>query len=98
MGILNKNQYAITLLFHIRKEDNMTCENKVSYSVVTNSGFRTREHLVRCGLTDPYGMRAICDECLSDPRKMAEIQQHEDNIKADNQWAKSAGWGNFKKL
>ena len=73
----------------------MTCENKVTYSLITNSGFRTRDHLVRCGLTDPYGMRAICDECASTPRKMAEINRLEDDIKADNQWAKSAGWGEF---
>ena len=77
------------------KEDNMTCENKVSYYLTAASGFTTREYLVRCGLTAPYGMRAICDECLSDPRKMAEIQRHEDDIKADNQAAASAGWGEF---
>tara|TARA_B100001750_G_C15423021_1_gene553967 strand:+ start:1062 stop:1184 length:123 start_codon:yes stop_codon:yes gene_type:complete len=40
-------------------------------------------------------MRAICDECASNPRKMAEINRLEDDIKADNQWAKSAGWGEF---
>jgi len=71
----------------------MDCENKVPYYVLR--GYSTREIVVQCGRTNPYGERAICDKCASNPRKMAEIQRHEDNIKADNQAAKSAGWGEY---
>ena len=78
---------------YTNKETKMSCENKVSYYIAR--GFSYREVLVRCGLTDPYGERAICDCCASNPRKMAEIERHESDIAADNAAAKSAGWGEF---
>ena len=69
------------------------CQNQVTYHV--QRGYDYRAVQVRCGLTDPHGGRAVCDECSSDRRKMGEIERDEANIEADNQWAKSAGWGEF---
>jgi|TARA_R110000737_G_scaffold186000_1_gene209121 hypothetical protein len=69
----------------------MSCENKVSYYVPR--GYDYREVFVKCGNTDPYGNRAICEECDSDPVKMKRIEMHEANVAADNAWLKSAGWG-----
>ncbi len=68
----------------------MTCENKVSYNVP--KGYDYKEVFVKCGNTDPYGNRAICDECASDPAEMERIKRHEANVAADNAWLKSAGW------
>jgi len=69
------------------------CDNKVSYHVT--SGYDYREVKVQCGRTDPYGSRAVCDECSSDHHKMEEIERHEASVEADNQSARSAGWGEF---
>ena len=52
----------------------MTCENKVSYNVP--KGYDYKEVFVKCGNTDPYGNRAICDECASDPAEMDRIKRH----------------------
>lgn len=71
----------------------MGCKNKVSYYVPR--GYDYREVFVKCGNTDVYGGRAICDDCANDKRKMAEIERQEANIRADNEWARSAGWGEF---
>ena len=40
------------------------CDNKVSYYVP--KGYDYREIFIKCGLTDPYGNRAICEDCASD--------------------------------
>ena len=69
----------------------MSCENKVSYYVPR--GYDYREVFVKCGNTNPYGDRAICDKCGSSSVIMREISQHEENVDADNAWLKSAGWG-----
>jgi hypothetical protein len=69
----------------------MTCENKVTFHVATE--FSTRETQVPCGRTDPWGGTAICDKCEKDPAIMRSIRQHEENVKADNDWLRSAGWG-----
>ena len=67
------------------------CENKVSFWVA--SGYSHRETKVKCGNTNPYGGRTICEECASNPSERKAIQQHEENIAADNDWLRSAGWG-----
>jgi hypothetical protein len=69
----------------------MTCENKVSYHVPR--GYDYREVFVKCGNTNPYGDRAICEKCASSSVIMRGIRQHEENVAADNAWLKSAGWG-----
>ena len=69
----------------------MSCENKVSYYVPR--GYDYREVFVKCGNTNPYGDRAICDKCASNSVIMRGIRQHEENVAADNAWLKSAGWG-----
>lgn len=68
----------------------MTCENRVPYYVAR--GFGTREVQVRCGTTDPYGGRALCDECERNPAARAEHERILDDSEADNAWLESAGW------
>ena len=69
----------------------MSCENKVSYYVP--QGYDYKEVFVKCGNTNWFGNRAICDKCASSPVIMKSIEQHEANVAADNAWLKSAGWG-----
>jgi hypothetical protein len=69
----------------------MRCENEVSY--FTGEMPNYTERLVKCGTTDPYGERCICDECQSNPKIMEEIRRHQANVDADNQWLRSAGYG-----
>ena len=71
----------------------MSCQNEVSYMVEIGDSMRYREHMVRCGTTDPNGERCICKECGNNPAIMEEIWRHQANVKADNQWLASAGWG-----
>jgi len=67
------------------------CINRVSFYVP--SGYDYRETLVRCGNTDPYGDRAVCDVCAANPEIVAQIMRHERLIKEDNAWLRSAGQG-----
>ena len=67
------------------------CENKVSFWV--ERGFGHREVKVKCGNTDPWGNRTVCQKCSDDPAERARIKQHEENMEADNAWLRSAGWG-----
>jgi len=69
----------------------MSCKNKISYHIP--KGYDYKEVFVKCGTTDPFGNRAICDECYSNPAKMKGIKQQEENAAADNAWLESAGWG-----
>ena len=69
----------------------MRCENEVSY--FTGEMPNYTERLVKCGNTNPYGKRTICDDCRSNPKIMEEIRRHQANVDADNQWLRSAGWG-----
>jgi len=39
------------------------------------------------------GERCICDECRSNPKIMKSIRDHQANVRADNQWLRSAGYG-----
>ena len=67
------------------------CDNKVSYL-----GYDYRETMVKCGLTDPFGDRAICNSCYYDPIEMESINRQEAEIEAaDNAWARSAGYGEY---
>ena len=69
------------------------CDNQVSFHVPR--GYDYREVFVKCGNTDPHGGRAICQECSEDPHTMRDIKNQEENIAADNAWARSANWGEF---
>jgi|TARA_R110002020_G_scaffold389145_1_gene599751 hypothetical protein len=69
------------------------CDNTVSYWVP--KGYDYREVEVRCGLTDPHGGRAVCDECAADVNKMREVERDECSIKADNEIARMSGWGEY---
>lgn len=70
------------------------CENKVGFWVAGNR-FGYREVQVKCGRTDPWGGRAVCDDCAQDPATMADIERHEESIAADNAASRSAGWGDW---
>ena len=39
----------------------MPCKNKVDYYLPV--GYHVKKYEVRCGSTDPYGDRAMCDAC-----------------------------------
>ena len=65
--------------------------NEVTYMV--EAGLHYKKVKIKCGGTNPYGNRAICDDCLNDPAEMREIERHEKNVAADNAWLRSAGWG-----
>ena len=69
----------------------MSCNNKVEYSIPT--AYHYRQVTTKCGNTDYYGERTICDKCRSSASTMESIRTQEANNKADNQWLKSAGWG-----
>ena len=69
----------------------MSCENKVSFYVPR--GYDYREVQVKCGNTDPYGDRTICESCRNNSNKMRAIERQERNAEADNAWLRSAGWG-----
>lgn len=67
------------------------CTNQVSYFIA--SGFSHKEVVVRCGNTDPYGGRALCDVCRASQAKREEYSRILRNAEADNAWLASAGWG-----
>ena len=69
------------------------CKNLVEYYIPR--GYSYTLVRVPCGSTDHYGERTICDKCAADPRTMARIQAQEEDVKADNEAAHSAGWGDF---
>ena len=69
------------------------CDNQVSFHVPR--GYDYCEVFVKCGNTDPHGGRAICQECSEAPHTMRDIKNQEENIAADNAWARSANWGEF---
>jgi hypothetical protein len=70
------------------------CENRVGYWFTRSNG-TSKEYFVRCGNTDPYGGRAVCDDCAGDAGKRAEIERAEASIRADNAASRAAGWGDW---
>jgi len=67
------------------------CNNTVSYWLP--HGYDYKEYEVKCGNTDPYGGRALCEECEKNSSALAEHNRIIKNSEADNAWLKSAGWG-----
>ena len=62
------------------------CDNKVSFHVALPMGCRVsecfgyREVMVKCGNTDPYGNRTICENCQQDlslGQVLDSIERHE---------------------
>ena len=66
------------------------CENRVPLFTP-----RGREVLIPCGLTGFHGERVICDDCLASIDAMRAHCDAEENIREDNAWAASAGWGEW---
>ena len=69
----------------------MICNNKVEFYVPRGYDYKRVE--VKCGNTDPFGERAICDNCANNPNEMRSIERHEESIASDNAWLRSAKWG-----
>lgn len=67
------------------------CDNTRIYYVAR--GYSHSEVAVKCGTTDPYGGRCLCEACENDPNKLAEHERILANAEADNAWLRSAGWG-----
>jgi len=63
----------------------MSCPNKV-YQYIP-SGYDYREVESDCGTTGVRGQLLLCDDCEHTRRS------REANSKADNEWLKSARWG-----
>ena len=66
------------------------CKNRVSLFTT-----RGKEVLIPCGLTGFHGERVICDDCLKSEDAMRAHFDAEENIRADNAWSASAGWGEW---
>jgi len=71
----------------------MACNNVFEQWVP--KGYHGSLRPIKCGNTMYNGDRAVCDECLANKGRMAEINRQEANIKADNEWSHSAGWGDW---
>jgi len=69
------------------------CDNFETYYVPRGYDYRKVE--TRCGNTKTDGSRAICEVCAADPKRMREIKRQEGNVRADNDWSHSAGWGDW---
>lgn len=69
------------------------CDNMVDQYVPKGWDYVNRP--VKCGNTLVTGDRAVCDTCANDPVIAERIRVQEENIAADNAWARSAGWGEF---
>jgi len=67
------------------------CNEQVSYTIPVR--FDYKSILIKCGNTDSWGNRVICDKCLANPDEMRRIRVQEENMAADNAWLTSAGWG-----
>jgi len=71
----------------------MSCKHNGTVTYWISCGWSGRETEVKCGNTNPYGDRAVCEKCAADPAEMRRIERHEENIAADNAALRSAGWG-----
>lgn len=69
------------------------CMNMVTY--YRPKGWDYVETQTRCGNTDYFGNRAICDECATDRVKMGTIARQERLVAEDNATARACGWGEF---
>jgi len=69
----------------------MRCTNKVTQYIP--KGYSYKEIQSPCGSTGIDGDRLLCDPCQNNRAKMAELRRHDANMEADNDWLRSAGWG-----
>lgn len=65
----------------------MRCQNKVTQVVPRGHDYRTIE--MPCGSTSIHGTALWCDEC----RDTQRVKNIEANSKADNEWLRSANYG-----
>ena len=71
----------------------MTCRRTVEFLVAR--GYDYRRATARCGLTDPWGGRAICGACRRSRRAMESHRTAERVIEADNANSRAAGYGDW---
>lgn len=69
------------------------CSNMVTFYV--ERGLSYRPVNVMCGRTDPWGGRAICDDCSNDALRRAMHEAQERDSRADNEAMHSAGCGDI---
>jgi len=62
------------------------CKNEIKY--YRPAGWDHKEATVKCGRTDFFGDKRLCDSCIDLAKS-----QHDYDMEADNAWLKSAGWG-----
>ena len=68
------------------------CNNTTEY-LIERDDFTVYARQVRCGTTDPYGERAMCDTCYEDAWIRKDAERQKANSDADKAWLRSAGWG-----
>ena len=69
----------------------MTCKNKVEQ--IVDKGYDVKIVELPCGSPSIHGDRLLCDKCLNDKKLQKQLQQQDENMKADQEWLDSAGWG-----
>ena len=69
----------------------MTCKNKVIQ--IVDKGYDVKEIKLRCGSPSMYGERLLCNKCLHDEDLQERLRQQDENMKADQDWLDSTGWG-----
>ena len=65
------------------------CRNIVIQHVPKGHGYKAIN--MRCGDTSIHGASLFCDECKEAQSKLSK--ERAANMKADNEWLASAGWG-----
>ena len=71
----------------------MICKNDVEFTI--ENGWDYKTVIIKCGNTNPYGKRAICNTCEDNPKIMESIQNYQNNVDSDNQWLRSASWSEY---
>ena len=67
------------------------CNNLVTQYV--ERGFDCKPVEIKCGNTGIYAQRVLCTKCENDTELNDRLQIQDDDTNADNEWLRSAGWG-----
>jgi len=77
----------------IIEEIKMICKNKVKQTV--DKGYDVKIVEVPCGSTSIHGDRLLCNKCLHDKDLQDRLRQQDKNMKVDQDWLNSSGWGDM---
>jgi len=68
----------------------MSKECMGKFEVYNSNG---RPYHISCGGTNYYGQSQLCPNCENNPQEVEAQRRRNANAEADNQWLRSAGWG-----